>query len=69
MCIEKIYKWKIKSISQGLCGRHLEVTRNIVMLSSTMRSRDEHGTGERGLSAEEEKSGRLFFNPNLLAVC
>ena len=54
---------------QGLCGRHLEVTRNIVMLSSTMRTLDEHGTGERELSAEDEWSGRLFFNPNLLAVC
>ena len=45
------------------------MTRNIVMLSSTMRTLDEHGTGERELSAEDEWSGRLFFNPNLLAVC
>ena len=51
------------------CGRHLEVTRNMVMLSSTMSTRDEQGTGERGLSAVVECSGMLFFSPNLLAVC
>lgn len=41
----------------------------MVMLSSTMSTRDEQGTGERGLSAVVECSGMLFFSPNLLAVC